>query len=139
MNSIKYEENEYRRYFAEIKRIEQAPILQRKEAQKDYMDALVSCPEIIAERIGWLFNGSYGWAEQQQALKVLNSPRMNRIAALSIMIAQKDHFCPARFAVNAYRKLSKKQQQRINELIQREIEGALLELNQQHEDQKALR
>lgn len=138
MKTNQYEENEYRRYFAELKRIEQAPIAERKDAQKQYLDALVSYPEIIAERVRWLFNGSYGWAQQQKALQVLNSPRMNRIAALSVMIAQQDHFCPARFAVNAYLKLTKKQQTRINELIQKEIEGALLELNQQHSDEQAI-
>lgn len=117
-----YERNEFRKYFAQIEAIEKAPLSERREAMAEYRERLADCPEVVADHIDWIFDGSYGWAHQKKALQVLRSPRMNRVSALSQMVAMFDHNCPAAFAMKAYKSLTPEQRVKADTLIRAEIE-----------------
>ena len=117
-----YESSEYSRMFREIKEIESTPLSDRKEARKSFLEAMQESPEVVAERLSWLFNGSYGWAEQQKALEIVKNKRCNQLAGLNLMIAEEEWMCPRRLAASAYNSLSDSEKVRLNELIQKEID-----------------
>lgn len=81
-----YEQNELRRAYQHIAEVGAAPLADRKEAQKAFFVALHD-PELLRERIEWLLVGNYGKGQQLMAESVVESPRMNRVAALSQLIA----------------------------------------------------
>lgn len=130
MNAIptqaEYEDREARLYFKQLEAIEQAPLSERKEGQASFFDALQD-PAHIAERVSWLFNGSYGWHSYKISRQIAANKRMNRVAALSQMVAALDHNCPVVFARQAYLKLRPDQQEAVNQAVQSEIEEFLAE------------
>jgi hypothetical protein len=114
-------DRDFQEYLSTIDDVEKAPLAERKENaaewERDIKDA-----SLIAERIDWLLDGSYGYAPYWKALQVLESPRMNRVAALSIMIAMFEWRTPQRLAIAAWKKLTPKQQETLKTAIQNIID-----------------
>ena len=97
----------------------------RQAARSEYHDDMKHSPELVAERVRWLLNGDYGYGAYLIANAIVeSSSRYNKVAALSQAIAAFEWQCPALFARQAYLKLSKPEQQKIDRLIGAEIEQA---------------
>jgi hypothetical protein len=115
-----YEQREIADALNHERQIERAPLAERKEGQKDFLEAIRRYPEIVAERVGWLLDGQYGMGAMLLAHNVTS--RSNRPAAYCQMIAVLDHNCPRNMAVAAWKKLTKPQQHKLLSLVEGEIE-----------------
>jgi len=128
-----YEEQEAADFRHQIAKVETAPLFDRKYAAKAFAEALHSGgrdehENLVAERIGWLLNGSYGYGSAQAARRVARaSGRTNKTAQLSVMIAAVEWQCPARMAVAAWKKLSPAQKSALDNAIRAEIKSHLEE------------
>jgi hypothetical protein len=100
---------DFQEYQARLRALERAPLAERKENAREWFNDLKD-PSLIADRIDWLLDGSYGYTEYWKALQVLESPRMNRVAALSIMVAALEWNTPQQIAIAAWKQLTPKQQ-----------------------------
>lgn len=121
MSDREYEAREAQEFHKQLREVEKAPLADRKEAAAEYLDAMKNDPSRVAERISWLIDGNYGYGAMKAAERVLRSPRMNRGAALSIMVAALDWQCPQRAATAAWKKLTKAQRDALDEAIKTEI------------------
>lgn len=117
---IAYEQRELAEAAAHERMVEQSPLADRKAGQRDFFEVIKHSPEIIAERIGWLLDGNYGMGPMLQARNTTS--RMNRPAIFTQMIAVLDHGCPRRMAVEAWKKLSKAEQNKLQQIVETTIE-----------------
>jgi len=110
------------RHLEEVKR---APLSDRKEAQAEFLEAMRESPDIIAERLGWLFDGNYGRGEMLKARQIINMGRgANKKASLNQLIAALEWQCPADMAVAAWKKLSSAEKEKLDQAIEIVIEAA---------------
>jgi hypothetical protein len=121
MRDLAYEQRELEEARRNEREVDSAPLAERKAAQAEFVDALKHSPSIIAERVGWLLEGQYGMGAMLQAHAITS--RMNRPATYTQMIAVLDHNCPRRLAVDAWKKLTKPEQKKLQQLIEAEIES----------------
>lgn len=126
-----YEQDERRRFLAQIAAVENTPLSERKEAHREWREALTESPEVVAERIGWLLNGSYGQGSYAATLKVIGNPRMNVQAWLFRTIACLEWHCPENFARAAWKSLTDEQKSALAALIQTEIDYAVEQMEAQ--------
>jgi hypothetical protein len=120
MRDLAYEQRELADAARNEREIERAPLAERKEAQRAFFQAIKHSPEIIAERVSWLLEGQYGMGPMLQAHNV--TKRMNRPAAYCQIIAVLDHNCPRVMAVAAWKKLTAKEQTKLQQLVETAIE-----------------
>ena len=104
MDQKTYEEHEARILGKQLIGVEEAPLGERKEARQAWREALET-PGLVAERMRWLINGSYGFGAYRMAGRILAHPRSNRVAALSILVAGMEWQCPGAFARAAWKTL----------------------------------
>lgn len=121
MDNQAYEARERAMHFRDILAVESAPLSERQEARKAWAEALILEPGTVAERIGWILNGSYGYGSYMLSRQIMASPRMNQGAALAQMVAALEWRCPATFAREAYRKLTDKQRGIVDAAIADEL------------------
>lgn len=81
-------------------------------------------PDVVAERVGWLLDGNYGYGQMMMAKQVLGSPRMNRSAALTQMVAAYEWSSPSAMSRAAWKKLTKGQQAALEKAVQAAIRSA---------------
>lgn len=98
-----------------------------KESRATFAEALIKTPDLVAERIGWLLNGSYGYGSYVAALEVARNKRMNRAAWLTNVIAALEWGCDARYVAKVWSGLTPEVQEAFNALVIGEIEAALAE------------
>ena len=122
MNS--YEVRELMEFRNQMEEVEKAPLAERKEGAVAWYNALMTDHMGVAQRVGWLLNGSYGKGSFDSACRVVNSPRMNQVAWCAITIANLEYRCPARFAIQAWEKLPVEKRYLVNEAIRQEIADA---------------
>lgn len=103
------------------------PLLERKENAGELGKYMATQPELVAQRIGWLLNGSYGYGEMLLAHRSVDS-RGDKVAQLTQLIAIYEWQCPATMAVAQWRKLSKKDQDTLKHAVQKEIDDYLDEV-----------
>jgi hypothetical protein len=115
-----YERNEALALVRQLDAIRRAPLRDRVEAREAWAQALKD-PGLVAERVGWLLNGSYGYGACLRAKRIMES-RGNKVAALAWLTAALEWNCPAPFAVQQFILLSATEQTRVNDEIAREIE-----------------
>ncbi len=118
------EMNEISRHHKAIEEIERTPLAERKESAKEFAADLAANPELVAQRVGWLIDGNYGQGSCTAAWQIITAPRLNRIAALSILIAALEWRCPSAMARKVWKGLTADQQAKIDGLIKKEIEDA---------------
>ena len=117
-----YEARERRLLTAKLAECVNAPLADRKAAQAEWRKALVEAPDLIAERVGWLIEGCYGFGAYLRAQESLKS-RGNRVAQLALLLAPLDFQCPQGMARGAFLTLTEEQRERVTALIALEIEG----------------
>lgn len=98
-----------------------------KEDRAEFAAIIKSDPALVADRCGWILNGSYGFAPYYHAKNVASNKRMNRPAWFVQMIALIEWGCNFRGAVAAYKALTPEEQTALNDLVMREIDGYLAE------------
>jgi len=107
-----------------LSEVERAPLADRKEAAARFFEDMRDHPDLVAERVGWLLDGSYGAGEQMMARRILGSPRMNRSAALTQMTAALEWSSPSAMTRAAWKKLTKGQQAALEKAVQAAIRNA---------------
>lgn len=122
-----YEQREVTSFQRELREVERLPLSERRENLREFTEVLQRDPELVAERIGWLLNGSYGRGSYTKAMQVANSPRMNQGAWLVQTIAALEWQVPQKMTAQAWHTLSGAQRSNLEWLIQREIRNALSE------------
>ena len=101
----------------QIGAVEKAPLDDRREAGKEWAQALKDTPEIVIERIEWLLEGNYGWGSYEVARETVTHKRMNRAAWLGVTIAALEWQCPNDRARAGWNKLDKAAQNAITDKI----------------------
>ena len=123
-SQAEYERRELTDAQRRLDEVERAPLAERKEAATEFFEAMRDNPEIVAERVGWLLGGNYGYGSMMKAKQVLGSPRMNRSAALTQMVAAYEWSSPSAMTRAAWKKLTKAQQDALERAVQEEIRSA---------------
>jgi len=120
MNDQEYEINEARKLARQLAEVSDAPLSERREARKEMFEAMGETPEVVAERVGWLLNGSYGWGACRMAKRIMDG-RGNKPAALVQLVGALEWRCPENFTREAWNGLKKSAQVRLNKLVEAEI------------------
>lgn len=119
-----YERRERSEAHQKLTEVERAPLADRKEAAAAFLEAMREYPEIVGERVGWLLRGNYGYGSKLMARQILQSPRMNRSAALTQMVAAFEWSSPSAMTRASWKKLTKGQQAALERAVQAEIKSA---------------
>ena len=119
-----YERRELDEANRKLREVEKAPLADRKEAADEFFEAMRDDPALVAERLRWLLDGNYGYGSMLMAKRILKSPRMNRSAALTHMIAAFEWSAPGPLVMAAWKKLTKGQQAALEKVVQAEIRSA---------------
>lgn len=123
-SQTEYERRELADARGRLGEVRRAPLADRKAAQAQFFEAMRDHPELVAERLGWLLDGSYGWGEGQLAKQILASPRMNRSAALTQMVGVFEWQSPEDMSRAAWKKLSAGEKARLESEVQAAISSA---------------
>jgi hypothetical protein len=134
-----YESYEIRKFLSEMQEVEKAPLSDRKESAAEWLQALKSHPKLIADRINWLLNGSYGFGSYKKSREIARNTRINRVSALAQMVAALEWRVPSAMARAAWNKLTTAEQQRVNKLILAEISEWLSDPEHATDNLQALR
>ena len=118
-----YERRERAEALRRLEEIRRQPLSDRKEAQATFLEALRK-PDLVAERLGWLLEGNYGHGAMLMAKQVLNSPRMNRSAALTQMVGAFEWMTPSDMARAAWNKLSAREKAALETAVRAAISSA---------------
>lgn len=123
-SQAEYERRELSEAHKKIDELRRAPLAERKEAQAEFLKAMRDDPELVAERVGWLLDGNYGYGSMLLAKRVLGSPRMNRSAALTQMIGAFEWMTPDDMVRAAWKKLSAGEKAALETALQAAIASA---------------
>lgn len=120
-----YEASEARMFHAQLREPDKNSLADRREACSEFLETMRSDPDIIGERIGWLFSGEFGFGAQRAAISVLHSGgRSNKAAQLTQMIAALDFQCPVTMSAKSWKKLSAGEKKALDKEIQAAIRDA---------------
>ena len=123
-SQAEYERRELEDANRKLAELRRAPLSERKEAQADFLKAMRDDPELVAERIGWLLGGNYGYGPKLLAKRVLDNTRMNRPAALTQMIGAFEWMTPGDHVIAAWKKLSAGEKAALERAVQGAIKSA---------------
>jgi hypothetical protein len=130
MNDQEYEQRTANEAHRHMQEIEKAPLSDRKEAQAEFLEAMRD-PALVAERLGWLFDGNYGYGEMMQARRILAMGKnANKIATLNQLVGAYEWQCPPAMAVAAWKKLTTAEKDMLDKAIKIVIEEAEKELRE---------
>ena len=121
---VEYERRELSAAHRKLDELRRAPLSDRKEAQAEFLKVMRDDPNLVAERIGWLLGGSYGYGSMLLAKRVLAAPRMNRSAALTQMIGAFEWMAPEEMVRAAWKKLSTREKAALERAVQGAIKDA---------------
>jgi len=120
-SQVEYERRERSEAQQRLTEIRRQPLSDRKEAAAAFLTAMRGNPALVAERIGWLIDGSYGYGAMLLAKQVIGSPRMNRSAALTQMIGAFEWMAPEEMVRAAWKKLTAGEKV----ALERAVQGAI--------------
>ena len=100
--------------------IEALPMVERRENYQEFTADMATMPQVIAERIGWLLNGSYGFGQMILAQRALDA--RNPKAHLFQLIAIFEWRTGRSYAAKAWRLASEATKEALNKTIDAEIE-----------------
>jgi hypothetical protein len=116
MKTTEYHSSEMSRLAGKLHHLTLAPLSDRKEAQSDAAD-LMRDTNRVSRNIEWVLNGSYGYAEQQQMVRIQSMKRGNREAQAMQLLAALDCFCPQRECIIAWKSLTNPEQDALSHAI----------------------
>jgi hypothetical protein len=123
MNERAYDEAEAQALARQLANVESAPLADRQAARQAYHEAMRDDPDVVAERVEWLLNGSYGYGACVRAKAIKGAGRQaNRVAQIGQLIAALEWQCPTGFACQAWNRLQASERERINAAVARAIE-----------------
>lgn len=122
-----YEMREAREFNRQLDEVERGSLAERKEAAASFYEAMAHDPGLVAERVGWLLNGSYGYGSYKAAMDVARRPRMNRAALLTQWTGALEWMSPMRMTIASWKKLTPAQKKHLDAAVMREIELHLQE------------
>lgn len=128
MSHYEYEQREIAMAHRQMDEVRNAPIADRREAQAHYFEVMRDTPDLIGERLGWLFDGNYGYGAMMLARRILKSPRMNRVAALTQMIGVFEWQCPEDRTRQAWKRLTGREKDALARAVDDAIREAEAEL-----------
>ena len=123
-SQAEYERRELEDANRKLAELRRAPLSERKEAQAEFLKVMRDNPDLVAERIGWLLDGNYGYGPMRLAKRVLGAPRMNRSAALTQMIGAFEWMAPEDMVRAAWKKLSAGEKAALEREVQDAIKSA---------------
>ena len=123
-SQAEHEHRERASALGRLAKLKKQPLADRKEAQASFFEAMRDDPALVAERLEWLLNGSYGYGEKMLATQILKSPRMNRSAALTQMIGAFEWMAPNDMVIAAWKKLSASEKAALETAVQGAIASA---------------
>jgi hypothetical protein len=91
--------------------VDRAPLSERKENMQTFYEYMRNEPSLVADRIDWVLNGSYGYGPMLVARQT--TKRMNRPALFTQLVGVYEWRCPRRMAVDAWKKLTKIEQAKL--------------------------
>lgn len=116
-----YEQREFKIFRRDVEAPSQLPTQERRENEAKLLEILREDPELVAQRISWLIDGSYGYGSYRQAWQVLDKKRMNRSAWLVQTIGALEwHVVPRRVA-HLWHQLTQAQKDALNKAVEKEI------------------
>ena len=124
-SEAEYLRRERASFINDLKEVEKAPLAERREDSAQFEADLRDTPETVAERIGWILNGSYGKGSYDVAHEVIRRPRMNRSAWLLQVVGALEWRAPVKGVIAAWKKLTVAQKAKLERLIKAEIKDAL--------------
>lgn len=121
--------NDIDRAWGEIQDRLRAPLPVRQAARARFSRTMAENPEDIGEAIRDILRGDHIYSDtsRYRLINVLNSPRMNRIAAINNMVASDVWQVPTPFAIDAWKKLLPGHKKRLDVIIENEIRRAFIE------------
>lgn len=119
-----YERREMQEAQTKLAEVRKASLADRKASAQDFFEAMRDNPEIVAERIGWLLDGNYGYGSMLLAKRVLGAPRSNRAVALTQMAGAFEWSSPEEMTRAAWKKLTASQQAALDRAVQKAIRDA---------------
>jgi len=108
-----YHDNEMKLVYRQIERCATAPLSDRKESENDAFELMCN-PGIVAEHLGWVLDGSYGYGAMVLMRNVANAKRGNRAARAVQLLASLDCQCPQSHCVKAWKRLSREQREALD-------------------------
>lgn len=123
-----YEMRERAGFYNDMRRVSSQPLADRRESRSTFAGVMATDPEVIAERIGWIINGSYGRGAYVVGREVLSKKRMNRPAWFVQTVAALEWQCPPDFAVDAWKKLTPSQKAKLDAAVKKELASAEREI-----------
>lgn len=132
-SQAQYEQNELTSAYNHMQEIEHAPLSDRKEAQADFFRVMSEDPALLAERLGWLIDGNYGYGEMMKAKQVVAHPRMNREASLTQLVGAYEWQCPPAMTSSAWRRLTSDQKAVLSAAVDVVIKAAEKEMRENGE------
>jgi len=123
-----YEEREIKMYFRQLEGVEKSSKQDRIYGFKSMLETVKNDPAIIAERITWILNGSYGFGAYIMSKRILKETK-NPNYHLFHILAHLEYLTSDYYASKIYRSLSKQEQDNLNELVTQEIDEYITELD----------
>ena len=81
-----YEENERRMLHQQLRQLDEAPLADRKAGAAEFLGVMQTDPQLVAERLDWIFQGNYGYGAMRKAQEILAMRRSNRPAMLTQLV-----------------------------------------------------
>lgn len=116
-SQAEYERNERDRALADERRVDRAPLGDRKAARDAFHEAMAEDPATVAERVSWLLDGSYGYGQMVMAKEAVAAKRMNREALLTQMVGVFEWQCPRDMSRAAWTKLTPAQKRALSAAV----------------------
>lgn len=119
------EQRESALFRSEVTRAEKLSLAERKENLAEFARDVKTDPELLAERVSWLLNGSYGHGAYVKAHEVIRNKKLNREAWLVQTVSALEWGVPQRMIAGWWNSLSPSQQTKINILVRKEIRESI--------------
>lgn len=116
-SQAEYEQNERDWALANERRVDRAPLGDRKAARDAFHEAMAEDPATVAERISWMLAGNYGFGQMMVAKEAVAAKRMNREALLTQMVGVFEWQCPRDMGRAAWTKLTPAQKRALSAAV----------------------
>lgn len=116
-----YEQRERQMLADQLHDIESLPVYERREAFDQFLAMCREGAALVAERVGWLLGGSYGYGAYAASRQMVDTMR-NPKPTLFYLIASLEWQCGNYYAAKTWQSLNADEHARLNELIGVEVE-----------------